>query len=270
MAHLEPFDSKRISRRNVFELLVAASTAAAFSGCATPGSAGFGDVDPGQPVPIDSTPIGKIVSYEDSVDALFDVLLPADRDAAGTVTSPGAREASAGLLFGDDELVSLATGLGWIAPLNDTATTMVKQGATALRAAVNALLDLRATRVRPLVAFKDLPRADQVGVVDDALTEPTLGPLVGVARAAALVAYLGAVYSDVGLQAVGFPPYEDFAGGLAVSGYPRTPSGRLIDVASEDLAALAAAGQLDDYTYNRMPSVDPSLLGGIDANGDLP
>ena len=270
MAHLLRPRSAAFSRRDLLVGLAAFALGPSLSACGGSAPAGFGGDDGNQPAPIDSTTIGKIVSYEDSVDALFDVLLPADRDASGAVVSPGAREASAGLLFGDDELVSLATGLGWIAPLNDTATAMVQDGEAALRTAVNALLDVRAARVQPLVAFKDLPRADQVTVVDDALADATLGPLVGIARAAALVAYLGAVYSDVGLQALGFPPYEDFASGLAVSGYPRTPAGRLIDAATEDLAALAAAGQLDDYTYNRMPTVDPSLLGGLDANGDLP
>ena len=49
-----------------------------------------------------------------------------------------------------------------------------------------------------------------------------------VVRSACFVAYLGAAYSDVGLREIGFPPFENLADGLAVSGYPRTRTGRLI------------------------------------------
>jgi hypothetical protein len=94
-------------------------------------------------------------------------------------------------------------------------------------------------------------------------------PIVEIVRVVAFVAYLGAPYSDAGLVAVGFPPYEDFASGLAVSGYPRTNSGRLVDAASEDLAALAKKGELDDYTYDERRGPF-AVAVGLDARGDLP
>ena len=57
----------------------------------------------------------------------------------------------------------------------------------------------------------------------------------------------------------------------AVSGYPRTRSGRTVDAAHENLAQLAAAHDLDDYTFNLAPAPTPGddLTLLIDANGDL-
>jgi hypothetical protein len=88
---------------------------------------------------------------------------------------------------------------------------------------------------------------------------------------AAFLAWLGAVRSDIGLVAIGYPPFENHADGLAVSGYPRTTDGRLVDAEAEDLAALAASGELDDYTYNQVPAATAGvdLDDVLDARGDL-
>jgi hypothetical protein len=92
-----------------------------------------------------------------------------------------------------------------------------------------------------------------------------------VLRAACFTSFLGAIDSDAGLRAVGFPAFEDMAAGIAVSGYPRTRDGRLIDAETEDLDALARAGELDDYTYNLQPEPTPGddLSLVINADGDL-
>jgi hypothetical protein len=212
------------------------------------------------------------VAYEDSTDALMDVLIPADRDASGAVTCKGAREVSAGRLFGDQELVSLAQGLGYLPALSDDALTAATASEGGLRVALNDALDLAAARERPLTAFKDLP-ADAMNRVVNAMFDDTnadgIATLMEAARVVAFVAYLGAVYDDGGLVAVGFPPYESFADGLAVSGYPRTTSGRLIDATKEDLRALDASGELDDYTWNVAPPAFAVALT-LDARGDLP
>ncbi len=235
----------------------------------SPAGASTAEADPSAKDPGTLSPRA---SYEDSTDALLDVLIPADRDAKGVVTCPGAREVSAGRLFGDKELVSLAQGLGFLPALSDDALTAATTSEGGLRDALNAALDLAAARERPLTAFKDLPKdvmSRVVGTMFDDATHLGTGALMEAARVVAFVAYLGAVYDDGGLVAVGFPPYESFADGLALSGYPRTTSGRLVDATKEDLHALAAKGELDDYTWNEAPPAFAVALG-LDARGDLP
>ena len=219
--------------------------------------------------PSDPGDLGNNVSYEDNVDALLDVFLPAGRDANGAVTSPGARELQAGRLFGDDGFIDLATGLGLLPALKSDVVQTATATEGGLRTAINALLDLRAAKVSPLTKFSELTRDDQLSVIDDAYADDTAKPLLDVVRVIAFVGYLGALYADDGLVAIGFPHYEDFANGLAVSGYPRTTDGRLVDATTEDLGALAASGTLDDYTYNATPAAFSVALG-LDANGDLP
>jgi hypothetical protein len=139
------------------------------------------------------------------------------------------------------------------------------------RAALNAELAVLAARERPLTAFRDLPRATQERIVTEAFDDDARRPLMLVARAACFLAFLGAITNDVGLRYAGFPPFESFADGLAVSGYPRTKSGRLVDASKEDLPSLAAKGDLDDYTYNRAPALTAGddLSTVLDADGDL-
>jgi hypothetical protein len=219
--------------------------------------------------PSDPGDLSNNVSYEDNVDALLDVFLPADRDATGVVTSPGARELQAGRLFGDSTFIDLATGLGLLPALKSDVVQAATAAEGGLRTTINALLDVRAAKVSPLTKFSDLTRGDQLSVIDDAYGDDTVKPLLDIVRVIAFVGYLGALYADDGLVAIGFPHYEDFANGIAVSGYPRTTDGRLIDATTEDLGALAASGKLDDYTYNATPAAFSVALG-LDANGDLP
>ncbi len=188
--------------------------------------------------------------YADNVDALCDVLIPAERDHVGQIVSPGARETSPGKILRIEGLEELGD---------------------AFRVVLNGDLDALALLQRPLTPFRDLPRKLQEAVVRNAFADPARRPAMLVMRAACFTAYLGAASSDVGLRAIGYPPFENFADGLAVSGYPRTRSGRLIDASTEDLAALEAAGDLDDYTYNRAPAPTPGddLLGVLDTDGDL-
>ena len=259
----------RLSRRQaLIGLALAAFTTQA---CASRASE-TGSAAKAEPSAKDPGALSPGAPYEDGTDALLDHLIPADRDAKGAVTCPGAREVSAGRLFGDKELVSLAQGLGLLPALSDDAFTVATTSEGGLRVALNAALDLAAARERPLTAFKDLPKDAMSRVVDAMFDDPDrkgVGALMEAARVVAFVAYLGAVYDDGGLRAVGFPAYESFADGLAVSGYPRTTSGRLVDATKEDLRALANKGELDDYTWNEPPPVFAVPLG-LDARGDLP
>lgn len=211
------------------------------------------------------------IVFEDSVDAAFETILPAERDAAGRVTVPGAREAGAGRLLESEGFGLFALAQGFVPKVSDRALAIIEQTGPAIRAALNVELDVLASARRPLVAFADLPAKLREEILGAALDDPTrAGPMLLV-RAACLTAYLGAVTSDVGLRAVGFPPFEDFANGRAVSGYPRTRSGRLVDAANEDLLALAAHGDLDDYTFDRAPEPTPEedLSAIVNAAGDL-
>jgi hypothetical protein len=165
--------------------------------------------------------------------------------------------------------VSLAQGLGFLPALSDAALTAATTSEGGLRQALDVALDLAAARERPLTAFKDLPPDAKRRVVDAMFDTDATASLMEAARVVAFVAYLGAVYDDGGIVAVGFPPYESFADGLAVSGYPRTMSGRLVDATKEDLRALDAKGDLDDYTWNVPPPAFAVLLG-LTPQGDLP
>jgi len=254
----------RVGRRSAILALLAIAGAA--SGCirSEPTRASGTKTQP----PSDPGPVVQKISYEDNVDALLDVILPADRGPDGSVLSPGARELQAGRLFGDNDFVALATGLGLLPALKSDAVQAATASEGGLRTAINALLDVRASRVSPLTKFSELTRGDQISAVDDAIADDTAKPFIDIVRVVAFVAYLGATYADDGLVEIGFPPYEDFANGLAVSGYPRTTAGRLVDATTENLNALAASGTLDDYTYNLAPAA-PTVALGLDANGDL-
>jgi hypothetical protein len=223
------------------------------------------------PAQVPGGEVGDRSRYTDDVDALCDVLLPTELDAANKVLSPGAREADVDGALRIEDFISVATAQGLVPPLPDADVRRLAGGVDVLRAAVNAELAVLAARHRPLSAFRELPRSTQEEIVRDAFDDDVQRPLVLVVRAACFVAFLGAVTNDVGLRAVGFPPFESFDDGLAVSGYPRTRSGRLVDASTEDLAKLAGKGDLDDYTYNRAPAptAGDDLARILDAAGDL-
>jgi hypothetical protein len=257
-----------ISRRQALELLVGLGVLA---GCA-PSAA---DDSRATPIALPAqTPNGDVAAsgrFADDVAALCDVLLPSELDANGKLLSPGAREVDVDGALRIQDFVAIAGAQGFLPPLPDADVRRLGGATDAFRAALNAELEVLAARERPLTAFRDLPRATQEQIVANAFDDDTQRPLVLVARAACFLAFLGAITNDVGLRYVGFPPFESFDDGLAVSGYPRTKSGRLIDASKEDLASLAAKGDLDDYTYNRAPAATPGddLTLILDASGDL-
>ena len=260
--------SPRMTRRSALEALVGLGLVAA--GCRPRAADDANAPSPSLPPETGSGPVAPS-AYSDAVDALSDVLLPAERDGAGKVLSVGAREAGAHEVLRAASFVPLAQAQGLLPPLPDSVMTRLADLDGAFRDALNAALDAAALLQKPLTKFQNLPRALQEAAVDQAFADPAQKPALLVVRAACLTAYLGAVQNDAGLQDVGFPPFESFADGLAVSGYPRTKAGRLVDAATEDLAALAASGDLDDYTYNREPEPTPGddLSSVLDANGDL-
>ena len=256
-----------LTRRQALEALFGLGLLAA--GCAP---AGDDQAAKGLKMP-DQVPGGEAPTtpHADDVAALCDVLLPTERDRTGAIVSPGAAEANVDGVLRIQDFVALAIAQGLLPPLPDSFVARFSVAAEGFRAAANAELAALASRHRPLTAFRDLSRALQETIVRDAFEDDAQKPLLVVLRAATMLAYLGAVTNDVGLQAVGFPPFESFADGLAVSGYPRTKSGRLVDATKEDLAALAREGDLDDYTYNRAPAATPGdpLATILDAAGDL-
>jgi hypothetical protein len=234
-----------MSRRSVLEALLGLGLVAA--GCRPRAVDDAGPPSPALPAETGSGHASPS-AYSDGVDALCDVLLPAEHDGSGKLLSVGAREA------GVARVISRFSDLG-----------------AAFRETLNRALDAAALVQKPLTKFQDLPRALQEAAVDQAFDDPAQKTALLVVRAACMTAYLGAVENDAGLQDVGFPPFESFADGLAVRGYPRTKSGRLVDATTESLAQLDADGDLDDYTYNREPEPTPGddLSNVLDANGDL-
>jgi hypothetical protein len=258
-----------ISRRHAIEMLFGLGVASVFAGCVPAKD----DSAPPLPLPaqIPSSEVSASVAHADDVAALCDVLLPTERNDEGAVLSPGASEVDVDGVLRIEDFVAVATAEGLLPPLPDTAIVRLSGVAEAFRVAANAELGWLAARHKPLTTFRDLPRALQEQIVVDALDDDTLRPFLLVIRAACFLAFLGAVTNDLGLRAVGFPPFENFKEGVAVSGYPRTKSGRLIDITKEDLATLAAKGDLDDYTYNREPTPTSGapLAAILDTSGDL-
>jgi hypothetical protein len=258
-----------MTRRQALEIVLGLGVFA-YAGCAP--STGD-DVAPDFALPpqVPGGAVAARATYADDVDALCDVLLPTERDASGKVVSPGAREADVDGALRIQDFVALGTAQGILPPLPDADVRRLSVGVDALRAALNAELAVLAARQKPLSTFRDLPRATQEEIVAAAFDDELQRPLVLVARAACFLAFLGAVTNDVGLRFVGFPPFESFADGRAVSGYPRTRSGRLVDATKENLASLASKGELDDYTYNKAPAPTPGadLSTVLDAAGDL-
>ena len=267
--HERMMHTASITRRQALEMLFGLGILSA-AGCAPPGS---DDAAPPFALPpqVAGGDVAERARYADDVDALCDVLLPAEHDANGKLLSPGAREADVDGALRIRDFVALATAQGLVPPLPDVDVARLSGAVDAFRAGLNAELGVLAARHTPLTAFRDLPRETQETIVADAMTDDVERPLCLVARAACFLAFLGAVTNDLGLRAVGFPAFESFEDGRAVSGYPRTKSGRLVDASKEDLAALAAKGDLDDYTYNREPAktVGDDLSAILDAAGDL-
>lgn len=186
----------------------------------------------------------------DDLRAALDVMIPAAPDGTGAV------EAGALEVLALDRFVPLARGLGLLPALPPDWQEAVAGGADPLfQSLLAAELDAMAFEQRALTPFRYLSRAEQEEAIALAFADPRRRPVMQFLRSVAVWAYLGAVVNDLGLRAVGFPPFEDFAGGLAVSGYPR----------------MAADGTVDDYTDNRAPAPTPAddLSLVLDARGDL-
>ncbi len=265
-----PTTHTSLSRRQALGTIFgfALGAVASLEGCRDPG--GVAAV-PGLPSETSTEPLPARAPYADNVDALYDVLIPAELDALGKVSSPGAREVGADKVLRLATFVPLAVAQGLLPSLTEAEVSALGDLQGPFRATLNAGLDVLAVAQKPLTAFRDLPRALQEKVVAAAFADSVQRVPLLVVRAACFTAYLGAPFSDAGLRAIGYPPFENLADGLAVSGYPRTRAGRLIEASKENLVQLAASGDLDDYTYNRTPAPttgdDLGLV--IDANGDL-
>jgi AcrR family transcriptional regulator len=195
---------------------------------------------------------------------------PGDLEALIELLAPGALGAGALQVLRLENFTRLLRAQGLVPasaaePIEDWPSYDV-----AFRRVLEADLAVLAAAMRPGTSFGALPSELQASAVERGFGDPLRRPGLEVVRAACFLALFGAVTSDAGLVAIGYPPFEDFAGGVAVSGYPRTLTGRPIDPEREDLAALALANNLDDYTFNREPAPSGEDLSAVvDANGDL-
>lgn len=206
-----------------------------------------------------------------NVRALMDVLIPADFDEAGELSAVGALEAGAFDVLRLSNFVPTARALALLPETTVGGYDDLETFDAAIKAIVSTDLNLLAFEQHPATPFSRLTRAEQEHVVHGAMADPVMRPLVLLVRAACFVAFLGAMNNDLGLRYIGFPAFEDWDDRLASRGYPRTKDGRLVDPETEDLAALEAADNLDDYTYNRAPEPTPGddLSDVVDASGDL-
>jgi hypothetical protein len=258
-----------VSRRSMLLTLIAGVAATSALGCSEDRPSRSLALP--REIPGDGAP--EATAFSDALDAVADVLVPAARSVEDGRLVPGAREARVDRVLDIGRFAPLAVALGFIPTLPEVATAAITASGDAFRAALGAELDALAALEQPLTPFKDLPRARQEVIVMRAFDDDRLALSLLLVRAACMAAYAGGIASDVGMQEMGFPPFEDLADGLAVSGYPRTRSdGRLLDPARDNLAAIAAKGDLDDYTYNEAPAVTPGddLSLHLDAFGDLP
>lgn len=225
--------------------------------------------DDGDARGLDLVDVGEVERLE--IEALMEVLLPSDVDEDGVVVGVGAREVRAFDVMRIRRFVPLAQSRG----LLPRALGQEFEDAAGIDRALIAVLaaDLGARAAERILGlpFRDLPREEQEQVVRDAFEDPRRRDLYQVPRAACMLAYLGALYTEEGLVAVGFPPFADRGERLANTGYPRTPDGVIANPAAVDMAALRADGRLDHYSYDRRP--DPTdeddLSGVLSSTGDL-
>ncbi|MBL8951341.1 MAG: hypothetical protein JNK82_11220 [Myxococcaceae bacterium] len=195
------------------------------------------------PAQVPSREPEPVSPYADAVDALFDVMLP------------GAREAGVDRVLEDEEFVRFAQSQGFLRPLPEPLLTALDDLGTTGRGLLNRALDARAQLEQPLARYRELDLATRERLAEAAFDDDATAPVMLAMRAAACVAWLGAVTSDAGLVEVGFPPFEDFGDRLAVSGWPRT----------------TASGAVDDYTHNRAPAATAGddLSAVLTPEGDL-
>ncbi len=229
-----------LSRREVLQVLGVLGFSAA--GCGLLRAPSPGDAPELDDPPLDPGPPPPPARYGSNLRALMETLLA------------GSPAAGAERVLSIESFVFIARAQGLLpgVPLDFSApATFDESFHRILDADLNALAALE----RPLTAFRELPPELREAAVQAAFDDPLRAPSLLFVRAACFIAYLGAVYSDLGLVAIGFPPFEDFEDRLAVSGYPRT----------------RASGEVEDYTYNRDPAPTPGddLSLVIDANGDL-
>ncbi|MEZ4222660.1 MAG: hypothetical protein R3B13_17090 [Polyangiaceae bacterium] len=256
-----------LSRRRVLEMLVVLGF-----GAACQPAADLDDHSPPEPWGGGNSVDNHDSPARQNLEALMDVFIPSERDEQGNLLSAGALEAGAYEVVKLERMVGPARALGLIGALPDGFDQSIASFDTSFRATLSAALDALAADEVSATFFRKLSRERQIRAVARGLENETVAPLLRYVRTACFVAYFGAVENDLGLREIGFPAFEDFADRLAVSGYPRTVTdGRLIDPNTENLATLAAQGELDDYTQNKAPAPTPSddLSSIVDEHGDL-
>src|SRR4051812_45445970 len=123
-----------VSRRHLLGHAMAVVGGWALVGCA-PGGASKGDpvADPrGEGGEVDPS-----TAFVDSVDAAFDILIPAERDASGKVLVVGARECGASRLLDENGFALFALAQGFVPRVSDRVLELVGKGGNAFRVAAN-------------------------------------------------------------------------------------------------------------------------------------
>jgi hypothetical protein len=192
----------------------------------------------------DDEPLTGSQAYSEStrrtvVEALLDVFLP-----SGGEGNPGAAEVRAYETLRSNTFVRVLIDLGFLPELPPAWMDRLDD--------IDGLV--KDVLVRDLEAatflhhghrhFEHLSLAERTAIVD-AQSQGPLRRLYEYARAATMIAFLSAPWTDKGLVAIGFAPYQNFADDLHNSG-------------------------ATDFGYDRIPSVNGREPWTISVNGDLP
>jgi hypothetical protein len=226
-----------MERRTFLQGLGASGLWLAVVGCARGGL----DVDTKAPGTSDEGKLDGIFSAghgERTMRRLIDVFVPS------TPGSPGALDTGAYDLIGARTSLVVLIHLGYLPALPDAIMNDLDALARLVTRALVADLDLAAGERHLFKTFNDLSADEQVEVVAERW-DGVAGPLYQFVRATAMVSFLGAPTSDLGLPVLGMPRYLDFADGLHNTGYA-------------------------DYSYNQLPTIDGMTAWDELADGDLP
>jgi hypothetical protein len=171
-----------------------------------------------------------------TIKALMNVFLPGGG-------SPGAAEVGAYDALHARTFLPVAVALGLVPPLPDAWKNRLDDIDGLVKDLIVTELGAKTLLRHGLRKFESLPFADQTAIVADA-AGGALARLYEYVRAATMIAFLSTPFTDEGLVAIGFAPYENFADDLHNSGST-------------------------DFTYDRVPTVDGRVPWSLTVDGDI-
>jgi hypothetical protein len=192
----------------------------------------------------EDTAVSQALDYSEEkrqavVKALLDVFLP-----SGGPGHPGAAEVGAYDTLRAKPFVHVATELGFLPKLPPEWEDRLDDIDGLIKDILVGDLAAATSHHHGDRRFEDLSLGERTAIVEER-SEGPCRPLYLYARAAAMIAFFGALWNDKGIVAIGIPAYENFADDLHNSGST-------------------------DFTYDRIPKVNGSEPWTITVDGDLP